>query len=142
MYVYRLKFFAAPTIGLRIGLNRHAIVRVAVPSTTTSTASGVGTLSLGAQRSVLEVAAHVVTAATWAVYTGTSPRRRIHKQAFYGVGFTAGAGPLTGVFIPTWWRYLALETEDFTFPAPDQKIADVIFWDIPSGGVMYFEADY
>lgn len=113
-----------------------------MPFATTSTASGQGSLAVGSLQSLTEIAAHIITPADFATLVGASPVRRSYRQAWYGVGFTPSAGPLAGVFLPTWWRYLEIETEDFMFPAGALPLADTLYFDVHAGGVMYFELDW
>jgi hypothetical protein len=108
----------------------------------TFTASGQGSLSLGGFQSVSEVALSVQTFATEARVVGASPVRRVWKQCFVAIGFLAGGGPLTGVFLPTWWKYLELESESNQFPSGALIPADTVYWDVQAGGVMYVEVDW
>lgn len=110
----------------------------------TFTASGQGSLVInsGAIQTILEADAKIVTPATFAVLTGVSPVRRVHQQAWWGIGFTAGGGPLAGLFLVTWAKYLEWESEVHTLQPFGQPLADTLFWDVKPGGVMYFEVDW
>lgn len=118
--------------------------RVAMAEAHTFTASGQGSLVIngGAIQTILEVDAHIITPADFAVLTGVSPVRRVHQQCFYGIGFTAGGGPLVGAFIISWAKYLETEDENHLTQAFAQPQADTLFWDVKPGGVMYFEVDW
>lgn len=109
---------------------------------TTSTASGQGSIDLGGLQSVNETAAVLLTAADLAHFVGASPTRRTYQQAMWGLGYTLTGGPMVGTFAVTWHRFLTFEAEDVFFPTDGLIVADTLFWDIPDGGVMYFEADW
>lgn len=115
---------------------------VAMGFTYISDASGQGSLDLGGVRTVSEVAARLVTPAELAVLTGASPIRRVHKQAFFCIGWFPDGGPLEGIFIATAWWYLQVECESHPFASSDLRIADTLYYDVGPGGVMYFEADW
>lgn len=108
----------------------------------TSTASGQGSLSLGGLVPPTEVAASIVTPADLAVFTGVSPVRRVHKQAWYGLGAIAAGGPLAGLFICTWFKYVEMEIESLQRAQPWFGQVDTLVWDVYPGGVMYFEVDW
>lgn len=108
----------------------------------TSSASGQGSIALGGIANITEVVAKIVTPATYAVLTGVAPVRRVHKQCWYGLGFTAPGGPIIGEFVVSWGRYLAVEAEDFQRQYGWFAQADTLYWDIWPGGVMYFEVDW
>lgn len=108
----------------------------------TFTASGQGSLSLGGVQTVNEVALVVQTLATEARTAGSSPVRRVWKQCFVAIGVLATAGPLSGVFLPTWWKYLEVESESNRFPPTALIEADTVYWDVQAGGVMYVEVDW
>jgi hypothetical protein len=116
--------------------------RVAMGFVNTFTASGQGSLSLGGVQTVSEVAAYIVTFAPEATVVGVAPVRRVWHQCFFAIGLTASGGPTSGIFFPTFWKYLEVETESNPFATGDLRLADTIYWDVSPGGVMYFEVDW
>lgn len=116
--------------------------RAAMGFITVGDATGRGSLDLGGVQTVSEVAARMVTPATYATLTGVSPVRRVHHQAFFCIGVLPGGGPLEGVFIATAWWYLTLECESHPFSSLDLRNADTLYYDVQEGGVMYFEVDW
>lgn len=109
---------------------------------TTSTAAGQGSLSLGGLVTVNEVCVHVLAFATGGHRYGVTPVRRYFNQAWYGVGFTPGAGPTAGLFIVTFAKFSEYDTETTLFPTGDHRPADTLYWDIPPNGLMYLEVDW
>lgn len=110
----------------------------------TLTASGQGSLSIngGAVQTILEIDCEIITPADFAVLTGVAPVRRVHQQAWWGIGWTAGGGPVAGSFVITWAKYVEWESEQH-IPQPfGQPIGDTLFWDVKPGGVMFFEVDW
>lgn len=104
--------------------------------------TGTGTLSLGGVQTVNEVAARMEVQATLARVVGTSPVRRVWKQAFYCIGLTPTGGPLTGIFIVTAAFYLQMECESRPFANTDYRLADTLYYDVGDGGECYFEVDW
>lgn len=113
-------------------------------SINTFTASGQGSLVIdgGTGHYITELVAKIVTPADFAVLTGVSPIRRVHKQCWFGLGFLAGGGPLAGDVIVNFGKYLERELEDIIMSIVSEPFADTIYWDVHDGGVMYFEADW
>lgn len=108
----------------------------------TFTASGQGSLSLGGQQNVNEVAGHIVTPATYATMAGATGLRRVHHQGWYGIGLTPAAGPTAGLILITFWDYIKLEAWSDLLRLAHGVLADTLYWDIEAGGVMYLEADW
>jgi hypothetical protein len=104
--------------------------------------TGVGSIDLGGQVLVNEVAARLEVPSSFGTLTGVSPVRRTHKQAFFCIGFTGTGGPLTGYFLTTWAMYLQIECFSHPFPAGDHRIADTLYYDLAEGCEMYLEVDW
>lgn len=119
-------------------------VRAAMAEVHTFTASGQGSLVIngGAIQTILEADCLILTPATYAVLTGVAPVRRVHHQAWYGIGFTAGGGPVAGSFVITWAKYVEWESESHTLQPFGQPLGDTLFWEVQPGGVMYLEVDW
>lgn len=109
---------------------------------TTNTASGQGSIVTpsGDPSGMVEISAKIITPADGAVFAGISPVRRVWKQAWYGVGFTANVDGVDTVIL-TWHRYLKAECEDF-LQASWFAWASHLYYDVAPGGVMYFEMDW
>ncbi len=108
----------------------------------TFTASGQGSLSLGGVQDVNEVAATVITLADLVSVDGSSPVRRLHHQAWYGIGVVGSTGPSAPPAVIQWHKWLQLEAETRQFGPFEHVAADTLFWDVQPGGVMYFEVDW
>jgi hypothetical protein len=108
----------------------------------TFTASGQGSLSLGGVQDVSEIAALVQTMADLASVDGFSPVRRLHHQAWYGLGITPVGGPTSGVVVIVWDKFVHIEAETTLLGAFNHLGADTLYWDVQPGGVMYFEVDW
>lgn len=104
--------------------------------------TGQGSIDLGGVQSVSEVAAHLEVPSPFGTLSGVPPVRRCHKQAWFGIGLTPGAGPLTGVPLITWHDYLKIECESHPFASDDLRIADTLYYDIAEGAEMYLEVDW
>lgn len=108
----------------------------------TFTASGQGSLSLGGQHQVNEIAGYIVTPATYAVLTGASGIARVHQQGWYGIGLTPGDGPFSGKILITFQDYIRMESWTDLLRLTPTIFADTLYWDIKDGGVMYLEVDW
>lgn len=111
-------------------------------SVSTSTASGQGTLALGAQRTVVEVAIRVITPATYATFAGVAGRKRYHQVGWIGLGFTPGSGPFSGIILMSWQAYIANETWTYRLGAGLFATPDTLYYDLKAGAVMYLEVDW
>jgi hypothetical protein len=109
---------------------------------TTATASGQGALDLTGVQLCSEVAWYMVTPADLVSLDGFTPVRRLHHQAWCGLGITPGAGPTAGIPLIRKWFYVSLEGESHIFPTTDLVEADTLYFDVQPGGVMYFEVDW
>jgi len=105
-------------------------------------ASGQGSASLGGLRDVSEIAAGLITLADVADVAGVAPVRRLHHQAWYGVGLTPGGGPFTGLELITWWKFHELENETTILNSFGHVLADTVYWDVRPGGVIFIEVDW
>jgi len=109
---------------------------------TTTTASGFGSISLGGTQNVIEVATKVLTMADLAYVRGSSPVRRVYKQAWIGIGFNT---TIDGVatFVLNWDHWVRFEAEDIQAGGGAIfAVGDTLYYDVETGGVMYLEADW
>lgn len=109
---------------------------------TINPASGQGTLDLTGVQDVNEVAWFLVTPADLMDIDGFAPVRRIHHQAWCGLGITPTAGPTTGVVLIRWWSWVNMEAESHIFLPIGLVTADTLYFDVQPGGEMYFEVDW
>lgn len=105
-------------------------------------ATGIGTQTLGGLQQVTEVAAKVNALATEAGVSGSSPVRRVHKQAWYALGFTPDGGPFAGLPVITWHKFVEVECEDTLAIGNPLVQADTLYWEVFSGGECTFEVDW
>ena len=105
--------------------------------------TGQGSASLGALRVISEVAALLVTLADRADIVGAAGVRRIHHQAWYGVGYASvPGGPFVGLPLIFWHKYMQLEAETHSFNGGDIPVGDTLFWDVQPGGEILLEVDW
>jgi hypothetical protein len=109
---------------------------------TINPATDQGTLDLGGVQQVNEVAWYVVTVADLVSIDGFSPVRRLHHQAWWGLGITPTAGPTSGIVLIRRWGFVSLEGESFIFPTNGLVEADTLYFDVQPGAVMYCEVDW
>lgn len=105
--------------------------------------TGQGSVSLGGVVEVTEVAAGLVTPAELTTISGHTPHRRLHHQAWYGIGLNSpGGGPFTGIPLIIWHKFHSVENETHIFDTTDHKFVDTLYWDVEPGGEIFLEVDW
>jgi len=104
--------------------------------------TGQGSVGLGGTYNITEGAAGLVTVASLASVDGYTPFRRLHRQAWYGVGITPGGGPFTGIPLITWWDFMRIENETHLLNAFANILGDTLYWDVRPGGEIFLEVDW
>jgi len=70
---------------------------------------------------------------------GVSPVRRVHHQAWFGLGWTQSGGIFDGFTFISWHKYLQLETESLFVGDPQSAYGEFLYYDVQPGGEMTFE---